>query len=66
MENNEVKRCCTNCKNLKYWKQEEADCCSYSLYRCKENKREVIDDFHIDYKSCKNFNAKPTKEEKLD
>lgn len=61
MENNELKRCCTNCTNLKYWRKEEADCCSYALYRCKTNKREVIDDFHIDYKCCRDFSAKPVK-----
>lgn len=65
MENSTLKPCCTNCANLKYWKMEDTDCCSYALYKCLENKREIIDDFHIDYKRCKNYKEKVQKE-KLD
>lgn len=59
----ETKKVCSNCANLKYWKQEETDCCFYALYKCAENKKEIIDDFHIDYKKCRNYKPKKVKNE---
>lgn len=57
----EIKRVCSNCANLRYWKQEETDCCYVPLYKCAANKKEIIDDFHIDYKKCKDFQQRKKK-----
>lgn len=45
---------CWNCSHCFYLRKEKHDCYDVNLYLC-EDKNEILDEFYVDYGSCKNF-----------
>ncbi len=47
---------CSICEYCRYIKTKEYDCCDVRLYKCKVT-NEILDEFHIERKSCSKFIA---------
>lgn len=48
------KKCCFNCSHCFYLKKEKYDCYDVMLFLC-EDKNEVMDEWYVDARVCKNF-----------
>lgn len=48
---------CSICKCLCYIKTKEYDCCDVRLYKCEVTNK-ILDEFHIERKSCSKFKAR--------
>ncbi len=47
---------CSICEYCRYIKTKEYDCCDVRLYKCGIT-NEILDEFHIERKSCSKFVA---------
>ena len=55
-ENNIMKNNCSICDYCRWIKTKEYDCCDVQLYKCDKS-GEIMDEFHIERRVCRGFNA---------